>query len=162
MDEYKRKSQWLARYRAAVQRQQLLAQELAQLRAEAEHLGGAAGAPVGGPPSPDRDRLPRAVERITAAEQALEAQIAACLACRAEVVSAIATVAHPQQQEVLRRRYLLGQTYAEMADAMALVERRVYQLHRAALANMTGICNQVTETAGDTAQFQTEFCNTAL
>lgn len=36
----------------------------------------------------------------------------------------------PLAQEVLRRRYINGESYAEICDALALVERRVYQLHR--------------------------------
>lgn len=127
---------WLGRYRAALRRQELLAQELAALRAEAEHVGTALHA-TPTHTGPDPARLPRAVERLAAAEEALEAQIAACLQCRAEVVSAIGTVEHPQRQEVLRRRYLLGQPYADIADAMGLVERRIFQLHRQGVEQIT-------------------------
>ena len=34
------------------------------------------------------------------------------------------------REQVLRRRYIDGESYAEICDALALVERRVYQLHR--------------------------------
>ncbi len=145
----RQKSAWLGRYRAALRRQELLAQELAELRAGAEHVG-AAGPAVPGRTGPDAARLPRAVERIVAAEEALEAQIAACLQCRAEVVSAISGVGHAQRQEVLRRRYLLGQTFAEIADAMGLVERRIFQLHRQALEQIS------VNTAKDEAEFSKE------
>ncbi len=128
----RQKAAWLGRYRAALRRQDLLAQELAQLRAAAEHIGTPLRTVPGGA-APGPDRLPRAVERLAEAEEALQNQIAACLQCRAEVATAVGLVPNPQQQEVLRRRYLLGQTYAEIADAMGLVERRIFQLHRAAL-----------------------------
>ena len=39
-------------------------------------------------------------------------------------------------QEVLRRRYILGQTYPEIADAVGLVLRRVYQIHRAGVLDL--------------------------
>lgn len=132
VQERKAKAQWLGRYQAAVREQALLAEELVRLRAEAEKVTVVLhGMPGRG--APDAERLPRAVERIVAAQEALESQIAACLQCRAEVAAAVAALEHPQQQEVLRRRYLLGQSYAEIGDAMGLVERRVFQLHRQAL-----------------------------
>lgn len=125
----KQKVRWLGRYQAAVRRQELLMQELTRLRADAQRvtavLGGAPGA--GGP---NTQRLPLAVERIVEAQQELEGQIALCLTCRTQVAAAISAVEHPQQQEVLRRRYLLGQGYADIADEMRLVERRIFQLHR--------------------------------
>ena len=37
----------------------------------------------------------------------------------------------PDVQEVLRRRYILGQSYGDIADAVGVVLRRVYQIHRA-------------------------------
>lgn len=154
----RQKSAWLGRYRAALRRQELLAQELAELRAGAEHIG-AAGPAVPGRTGPDAARLPRAVERIAAAEEALEAQIAACLQCRAEVASAIGGVEHAQQQEVLRRRYLLGQTYAEIADAMGLVERRIFQLHRQAIERIS--VNHANDSA-DSENDKTDFSNTTL
>ena len=47
-----------------------------------------------------------------------------------ELVAELAKIQHPLAQEVLRRRYMNGESYAEICDALALVERRVYQLHR--------------------------------
>ena len=46
------------------------------------------------------------------------------------LVAELAKIQHPLAQEVLRRRYMNGESYAEICDALALVERRVYQLHR--------------------------------
>lgn len=60
----------------------------------------------------------------------MEEQLQHCAELRFELVAELAKVQHPQAQEVLRRRYLNGESYAEICDALALVERRVYQLHR--------------------------------
>ena len=49
---------------------------------------------------------------------------------RPDYVAELAKIQHPLAQEVLRRRYMNGESYAEICDALALVERRVYQLHR--------------------------------
>ena len=43
----------------------------------------------------------------------------------------IAGIQAPDVQEVLRRRYILGQSYGDIADAVGVVLRRVYQIHRA-------------------------------
>ena len=32
---------------------------------------------------------------------------------------------------ILRRRYVMGQSYTDIANAMGVVQRRVYQLHKA-------------------------------
>lgn len=134
--ERKSKAEWLGQYCAAQRRQELLAEELARLRSDAERMTAVLhGMPGRG--APDPDHLPKAIERVTAAQEALEEQIAACLQCRAAVAAAVGGIAHPQRQEVLRRRYLLGQTFAEIADAMGLVERRVFQLHAQALDALT-------------------------
>ena len=39
-------------------------------------------------------------------------------------------------QEVLRRRYVMGQNFSEIAEAMGVVQRRAYQLHRTAVEGM--------------------------
>ena len=49
---------------------------------------------------------------------------------------AISAVPNLTAREVLRRRYVDGQSYAEIADEMGLVERRVYQLHRMGLQKL--------------------------
>ena len=79
----------------------------------------------------DPDRLPKAVEKIEETQKKLEEQVGDCLVRRAEVMRVVAAVADPAVQEVLRRRYILGESYAEIADAMGVVLRRVYQIHRA-------------------------------
>ena len=111
---YPEKINWLRQYRAAVRREQMLEGELEAMRSAAERmtacLGGVPGA------GPDPDRLPRAVERIEDTRKKLEQQIEECV---------------ERRFEVLRRRYILGQSYAEIADAMNLVIRRIYQIHRA-------------------------------
>ena len=50
------------------------------------------------------------------------------------------TGGHPDDyasmQEVLRRRYVMGQNFSEIAEAMGVVQRRAYQLHRTAVEGM--------------------------
>ena len=131
---YKEKVEWLRQYRAAVSRERLLEGELEMLRSAAERVTAClTGMPGAGP---DPDRLPRAVERIEETQKKLEEQIEDCVECRFAVTHVIAAVKAPDVQEVLRRRYILGQSYADIADAMGVVLRRVYQIHRAGVLAM--------------------------
>ena len=43
---------------------------------------------------------------------------------------------YASMQEVLRRRYVMGQNFSEIAEAMGVVQRRAYQLHRTAVEGM--------------------------
>ena len=126
---YQEKIEWLRQYRAAVNRERLLEGEMETLRSAAQRvtacLGGMPGA------GQDPDRLPKAVEKIEETQKKLEEQVGDCLVRRAEVMRVVDAVADPAVQEVLRRRYILGESYADIADAMGVVLRRVYQIHRA-------------------------------
>ena len=91
---------------------------------------------IPGRSGPDADRLPRAVEHIEDAQKRLAQQLDSCMAARMEVMRGILTVGDSAGRQVLQRRYLMGQSFAEIADAMGVVQRRVYQLHRAAVERM--------------------------
>ena len=126
---YQEKIAWLSQYRAAVNRERMLECELETMRSAAERITACLGGTPGA--GPDPDRLPKAVERIDETRKKLEREIEECVERRFEVMRVVAAVAAPEVQEVLRRRYILGQTYAEIADAVGVVLRRVYQIHRA-------------------------------
>ena len=126
---YQEKIAWLGQYRAAVRREQMLEGELEMMRAAAERVTACLTGMPGAGPNPDR--LPKAVERIEETQKKLEQQIEDCVDCRFAVMQVVAAVQAPDVQEVLRRRYILGQSYGEIADAMGGVLRRVYQIHRA-------------------------------
>ena len=126
---YQEKIAWLGQYRAAVRREQMLEGELEMMRAAAERVTACLTGMPGAGPNPDR--LPKAVERIEETQKKLEQQIEDCVDCRFAVMQVVAAVQAPDVKEVLPRRYILGQSYGEIADAMGVVLRRVYQIHRA-------------------------------
>lgn len=136
--EYEAKVAWLRRYRESMRRQRLLEELLAQRRAEAERVGPllqpSPGAGPGGASA--ADKLPRAVERILAAEVELKEQIGACEAVRREVQAAIGTVTDSRHRDLLTRRYIMGQTFGQIAGAMQLHERWVYKLHREGVSHL--------------------------
>ena len=107
----------------------LLRQELEAQRARAcKTTAALTGMPGGGG---DGQALPRAVESIVAAQQELQAQINLCGATRREVVAVLDQVADARDHEILRRRYLLGQTYEKIAESLNISVRYCIKLHKA-------------------------------
>lgn len=132
---YQEKVAWLGRYQTALSCQRMLEEEITVLRSDAARVTACmSGMP--GRSGPDADRLPRAVEHIEDAQKRLAQQLDGCMAARMEVMRGILTVGDSAGRQVLQRRYLMGQSFAEIADAMGVVQRRVYQLHHAAVERM--------------------------
>ncbi len=125
------KVRWLRRYRDALRLEDELRQELEAQRARAcKTTAALTGMPGGGG---DGQALPRAVESIIAAQQELQAQINLCGAVRREVVAALDQVADERDHEILRRRYLLGQTYEKIAEKMNYSIRAIIYRHNKAV-----------------------------
>ena len=132
---YQEKMKWLGRYQAALSYQHMLEDEIEVLRSDAERVTTCmSGMPGRG--GPTVDRLPRAVERIEKAQKKLAQQLDSCLEMRMEVMHSIMALGDTAEQEVLRRRYVMGQNFSEIAEAMGVVQRRAYQLHRTAVEGM--------------------------
>lgn len=128
------KKRWLWRYQEAVRMERELMQELETLNARATGMTNAlTGMPGGGG---DGQKLPRAVEGIVSARKELKDQIETCNAVRREVKTAIEQVPDTREREVLRRRYLLGQRWENIAVETHTALRHVYRLHRAALKDV--------------------------
>lgn len=131
---YEEKVHWLRRYRDALQLEEELRQELEDQRSRAcKTTAALTGMPGGGG---DGQALPRAVESIVAIQQELQAQINICGAIRREVVAALDQVADERDHEILRRRYLLGQRFEEIAIEMCLEYRWVRRRHKRTIINI--------------------------
>ena len=72
-----------------------------------------------------------------AAQQELQAQINLCGATRREVVAALDQITDARDHEILRRRYLLGQRFEQIAVEMMLEYRWVRRLHKRAVSILT-------------------------
>ncbi|MBE5038403.1 hypothetical protein INF35_11450 [Subdoligranulum sp. DSM 109015] len=130
-EQTEEKIQWLSRYRKALRRQQLLAMDLEQARGMVLcHAPAVDGMPRA---SGHSDRTGRAAERLMRAETRCAAAAADTHRIRSEVQWSISTVFDPTQRELLRRRYLLGQTLTEISEQMHLEYRWVRRLHRKAV-----------------------------
>lgn len=132
---YEEKVRWLRRYRDALKLEVELRQELEAQRARAcKTTAALTGMPGGGG---DGQTLPRAVESIIAAQQELQAQINLCGATQREVVAALDQVTDARDHEILRRRYLLGQRWENIAVEMHIELRWIYRRHRRAVSELT-------------------------
>lgn len=132
---YNEKIRWLRRYRDALRLEEELRQELEAQRARAcKTTAALTGMPGGGG---DGQALPRAVESIVAVQQELQAQINLCGVVRREVVAVLDQVADERDHEILRRRYLLGQRFEEIAVDMCLEYRWVRRRHKRAVVALT-------------------------
>lgn len=81
----------------------------------------------------DGQALPRAVERVEKARQALEAQLLLCDDLHAEIMAVLLRLEDPDDYEVLNLRYLHFKTWESIAAEMQLCLRQVYRRHRHAV-----------------------------
>lgn len=133
-EEFEKKKAWLRRFRESQREEQLLMEEIEQLEAAAARVTPCLSVTPGG--SGQGDSLPRAVEKIVEAQQRLQCQINRTYAVRAEIVEVINGVKSSQEREILRRRYLLGQRWEEIACAMRIDYRWLMRQHKSALGKL--------------------------
>ena len=120
---YDEKIAWLQRYLDSLRLERELEREVDQMETLATRVTPRlSGMPGGGA---DGQSLPRAVEGIIRAKQELEAQVNVCKAIRGEVVAALEQITNPRDHEILRRRYILGQRWEEIAVEMHLDRKSV-------------------------------------
>lgn len=131
---YDEKVRWLRRYRDALRLEEELRQELEDQRSRAcKTTAALTGMPGGGG---DGQALPHAVESIVEAQQELQAQINVCGAVRREIVAALDQIDDARDHEILRRRYLRGQKFEQIAVEMNLEYRWVRRLHKKCVGKM--------------------------
>lgn len=130
---YDEKIAWLRRYQDSLRRERELEREVEQMETLATRVTPRlSGMPGGG----DGQSLPRAVEGIIRAKQELEAQINQCGAIRREVVAALEQIDNPRDHEILRRRYILGQKWEQIAVEMNYAYQYVCDRHKRTVCKM--------------------------
>lgn len=132
---YEEKIAWLRRYREAIRRQVELEREVDQLDSAAKRVTPMLSGMPGGPG--DGNALPRAVENLLEAKAELEAQCDICGDIRREVVAAIEQVKNQRDNEILRRRYLLGQKWEYIAVEMQYDYKWILKRHHATVEKLT-------------------------
>lgn len=130
---YREKVSWLRRYRDSLRRQRELEQEVDMLRSTACRVTPLLSPVPGG--SGDGNALPRSVENIMRAQEELENQILLCESIRRDVTCAIEKIESQRDQEIMRRRYILGQRWECISYEMHLEYRWVTRRHRKIVEN---------------------------
>lgn len=137
MMTYDEKIAWLRRYLDSLRLERELEREVDQMETLATRVTPRlSGMPGGGA---DGQSLPRAVEGIIRAKQELDAQIDVCKAIRGEVVAALEQITNPRDHEILRRRYILGQKWEQIAVEMNMDERWLRRCHSNAINRMDNL-----------------------
>ena len=128
---YDEKIVWLRRYRQALQRQTELEQEVEQLDSTAKRVTRIlSGMPInyGG-----EHPMERTVEKLLETKTKLEMQIQICANIREEIINVIECVKGQRDNEILRRRYILGQTWETISTTMGIGERWIRRRHHSAV-----------------------------
>lgn len=134
MMTYDEKIAWLRRYLDSLRLERELEREVDQMETLATRVTPRlSGMPGGGA---DGQSLPRAVEGIIRAKQELEEQVNVCKAIRGEIVAALEQITNPRDHEILRRRYILGQKWEQIAVEMNIDERWLRRCHSNAINRM--------------------------
>lgn len=124
---YEKKVAWLKRYQDSLRIQRELELEVERLQSEATRITPLlSGMPRG---QGNGQQLPRAVEAITEAQSELQEQILRCEERRREVVAVIEAVPDARNREILHRRYVLGQKWKKISEAMGMDERWIRRKH---------------------------------
>lgn len=133
--ENEAKKQYLLRYRQAEREIRLLHEELAQLESMAVRVTPSYSGEAHG--SGSGSRVESATEKIDACKAEINQATSTAMDIQREVMAAIATVPDGRLRELLRRRYILGQKWEQIAWEMSLEFRWVRRLHGRAIAVLT-------------------------
>ncbi len=129
--EYIEKKAWLRRYLDSRKVERELAQELEQLRSQAERITPIlSAAPSGGGSGQQMQVI---VERIEDIRSQLTKRIEQGLVVRTEIETVIDQLTDAQEFAILRRRYLLGQRWEQIAQEMHLDRSWIFREHRYAV-----------------------------
>lgn len=133
--ENEAKKQYLLRYRQAEREIRLLHEELAQLESMAVRVTPSYSGEAHG--SGSGSRVESATEKINDCKAEINQATSTAMDIWREVMAAIETVPDGRLRELLRRRYILGQKWEQIAWEMDLEFRQTFHLHNRALTQLT-------------------------
>jgi DNA-directed RNA polymerase specialized sigma subunit len=119
---------YLMQYRESLERADEIEQHLHELKAEAIRLKDHEGRSVA---------LDGAVQKYVDACNNSEAELNRLAALRAEIIGTIDAVKDDRLRNILRRRYILGQKWEQIAVSLMLEYRWVLRLHGRALTEVS-------------------------
>lgn len=125
---YEEKVRWLRRYQDSLRREQELAEEVEQLRSRACKVTPSLSGMPGG--TSDGQQLPKSVEEILQAQEQLIDQIKLCNNTRREIISKINEIKNPTEITILRKKYILGQNFEDIAFDIGYSVRWCVEIHK--------------------------------
>lgn len=125
---YEEKVRWLRRYQDSLRREQELAEEVEQLRSRACKVTPSLSGMPGG--TSDGQQLPKSVEEILQAQEQLIDQIKLCNNTRREIISKINEIENPTEITILRKKYILGQNFEDIAFDIGYSVRWCVEIHK--------------------------------
>lgn len=124
------KIDWLDQYRDLNREIDRELEELSRWRSRAEQITpDTSGIPGGG----SEDRIQTAIEKICEIENQIKDKIDRLISLRQEIERTIDAVPDSRYREVLRRKYIDGCTFEQIAEKMDRSDRWVKYLHKCAL-----------------------------
>ena len=111
-------------------------EELNQCRRLAESINGSRFDERVSHSAPEEASYAKWVERIVEKEKELDTEIDRLVDVKMEISDFIGKINNPQWQCLLRNRYVLGKTWAEIAEEMGCTIRNVLRLHKKILENL--------------------------
>lgn len=118
----------LSQYGWLRKEEQALRDELNQLRLQA--VPGAIRYDGSGIRGPDSDRMAEWVARIEKTERKLSKAIERCNAQRRTIEAGIGMIRDSRERIIIRRRYVNGEKFEDIADSIGYTRQYVYVLHR--------------------------------
>ena len=110
--------------------------ELSQCRRLAESINGSRLDERVSHSSPEEASYAKWVERIVEKEKELDAEIDRLVDVKLEISNFIGKINNLQWQCLLRNRYVLGKTWAEIAEEMHCSVRHIQRLHKKIIKNL--------------------------
>ena len=86
--------------------------------------------------APEEASYTKWVERIVEKEKELDADIDRLVSVKMEISGFIGRVGNPQWQCLLRSRYVMGKSWAQIAEEMDCSLRSVHRLHKKIIKNL--------------------------
>lgn len=126
------KINWLRRYRNRIFEVQQLTMELEEVREMAVHITPYLN-DMPTSKSGNSHRLERSVEKVLELEEQLAQRLETAILQQAEIRTTIEQVKEEKHRQVLRAKYLLGQTWSKMAEDLYTDERWLRRVHNRAV-----------------------------
>ncbi len=124
---------YLRQYRDLEREIILQREQIDELKAIAEKVSPSADSGSSGGVS---DRVGKCVAKIIDIENQINANVMILAEKRREIVAIIYELENPKEREVLIRRYILGEKWERIAQAMNYNQKWIYKIHGRALQNL--------------------------